>query len=248
MTDYILPNFGGKLMSTRVSTLLIAELKDGVFKTAEKLPAELDLSERLGVSRTVIRDALADLECEGLIERVRGIGTVINRDIVNLKCRLDLKFEYNQIITDCGATPKSDSIIIRVEHADESLAQRLMLDVGANVIVCEKRMLASGVPVIYSIDYISMGLFSDMDYRDIDWSLPIFDIFETYCGLTVITDIAKITATNGCDKIRAKLNVPNGQSLIMLDEIGYCKLSRPVLRSLEYYTDFFEFTMLRKKF
>ena len=109
-------------------------------------------------------------------------------------------------------------------------------------------MLADGVPVIYSVDYISMGLFSDLDYRDIDWSLPVFDIFETYCGLTVITDIAKIAATNGCDKIRAKLNIPEGQAMIMLDEVGYCKLSRPVLRSLEYYTDFFDFTMLRKKF
>ena len=90
--EYELPHLGGKLMSTQVSALLIRELSEGVFQQADRLPSEVELSERLGVSRTVIRDALSDLEREGLIERVRGIGTVINREIVNLTSRLDLKF------------------------------------------------------------------------------------------------------------------------------------------------------------
>ena len=101
--EYELPHLGGKLMSTQVSALLIRELSEGVFQQADRLPSEVELSERLGVSRTVIRDALSDLEREGLIERVRGIGTVINREIVNLTSRLDLKFEYNELIRAAGS-------------------------------------------------------------------------------------------------------------------------------------------------
>ena len=112
--EYELPHLGGKLMSTQVSALLIRELSEGVFQQADRLPSEVELSERLGVSRTVIRDALSDLEREGLIERVRGIGTVINREIVNLTSRLDLKFEYNELTRAAGYTPHSDSISLRV--------------------------------------------------------------------------------------------------------------------------------------
>lgn len=235
-------------MSTQVSALLIRELSEGVFRQADRLPSEVELSERLSVSRTVIRDALSDLEREGLIERVRGIGTVINRDIVNLTSRLDLKFEYNELIRAAGYVPHSDSISLRVEYADEDLAEKLQIDVGAGVIVCEKRVLAGKIPVIYSVDYLALSLFDGMSYADIDWSEPIFDILDRHCGLIVVTDIARVSATNATPAIRQKLEVPDGEALLLLDEVGFCKLSRPVLRSLEFYTNFFDFTMLRKKF
>ncbi|WP_308753254.1 GntR family transcriptional regulator [uncultured Anaerotruncus sp.] len=246
--EYELPHLGGKLMSTQVSALLIRELSEGVFRQADRLPSEVELSERLGVSRTVIRDALSDLEREGLIERVRGIGTVINRGIVNLTSRLDLKFEYNELIRAAGYAPHSDSISLRVEYADEELAEKLQIDMGAGVIVCEKRVLAGSIPVIYSVDYLALSLFDGMSYADIDWSEPIFDILDRRCGLTVVTDIARVTATNATPAIRQKLDIPDGDALLLLDEVGFCKLSRPVLRSLEFYTNFFDFTMLRKKF
>lgn len=247
-TEYDLPHLGGRLMSTQVSSLLIKELKDGVFSASERLPSEVELSERLGVSRTVIRDALSDLEREGLIERVRGIGTVINREIVRLNNRLDLKIEYNELIRDTGYRPVTDSIQIRIEPSDDELAEKLQIDAGAEVIVCEKRILAGDIPVIYSIDYLPVALFDGMNYSDIDWSSPVFDILDRYCGLIVVTDIAKVCATNASPAIRQKLSVKDGDALMMLDEVGYCKLSRPVMRSYEYYTNFFDFTMLRKKF
>ncbi|RPF48925.1 GntR family transcriptional regulator [Hydrogenoanaerobacterium saccharovorans] len=246
--NYELPHFGGKLMSTQVSALLMKELKNGIFSKSEKLPSEVELAERLGVSRTVIRDALSDIEREGFIERVRGIGTVICRDIVNLTNRLDLKLEYNELIVNSGYTPYTDNIKLRIEYADEENAELLNVDEGSKLIVCEKRVLAGNIPCIYSIDYLSYDLFSGIEYTDIDWSKPIFDLLDKYCGLIVVTDIAKITATNADEFIREKLQVQPKQALILLDEVGYCKLSRPVMRSLEFYTDFFDFTMLRKKF
>lgn len=246
--EYDLPHLGGKLMSTQVSSLLIKELKEGVFSHAERLPSEVELAERLGVSRTVIRDALSDLEREGLIERVRGIGTVINRDIVNLNNRLDLKYEYNELIRSAGYRPGVDNIVLRLEAADAELADMLKIDVAAAVVVCEKRILAGDIPVIYSVDYLPLNLFDGLMYTDIDWSVPVFDILDRYCGLNVVTTISKVYATNSDPSIRQKLKLHKDDSLIMLDEVGFCKLSRPVMRSFEFYTNFFEFTMLRKKF
>ncbi len=234
-------------MSTRISSLLVKELRTGVFKDSEKLPAELELSEKLGVSRTVIRDALADLESKGFIERVRGIGTVINREIVNLSNRLDIKCDRDKMILDCGAKPTQDTIKVRAEIADEAMAEQLKLDDDLRVIVCEKRILADGVPVIYVMDYFPMELFDGMDYRDIDWSMPLHEIFETYCGLSVVMDISKIAAVGADERIARKLNIAEGKPILYLDEVGYCKLSRPILHSIEYYTDYFNFTVLRKK-
>src|SRR4051812_29624075 len=44
----------------------------GALKAGEKLPAERDLAEQLGVGRNVTREALRALEAGGLIEMRRG--------------------------------------------------------------------------------------------------------------------------------------------------------------------------------
>lgn len=245
---YDLPHFGGKLMSTQVSVLLMKELRDGVFSTVERLPSEVELAERLGVSRTVIRDALSDIEREGFVERVRGIGTVVCREIVGLRNRFDLKLEYNELVLGTGRTPHTDCVRLYTERASAETAAMLGLAVGEALIVCEKRVVADEIPCIFSVDYIPEGLFRDVSYTDIDWSQPVFDILDKYCGLVVVTSISKISAVIGDSNVREKLAAREDSALLKLDEVGYCKLSRPVLRSFEYYSDYFEFTMLRKKF
>lgn len=71
-------------------------------QTPPSCPSELELADVLGVSRTVVRDALSDLERDGYLERVRGIGTLVNRDVVRVENRMDQKLEFNRMIRSIG--------------------------------------------------------------------------------------------------------------------------------------------------
>ena len=82
---------GGELRSQHAAARLLEELENGRYSGAAQLPSELELASDLGVSRTVVRDALSELERDGYLERVRGIGTLVNRDVVQLKNRMDQK-------------------------------------------------------------------------------------------------------------------------------------------------------------
>ena len=73
---------GGAVISDRIVAALLEELRTGCYADADRLPAEVDLAAQLGVSRTVIRDALSEMERAGYIERVRGIGTVDRKSVV----------------------------------------------------------------------------------------------------------------------------------------------------------------------
>ncbi len=53
---------------------------DGRLKPGDKLPAERELAEAFGVSRTSVRDAIRVLELTGLVEPRQGEGTVV-RDL-----------------------------------------------------------------------------------------------------------------------------------------------------------------------
>ena len=235
-------------LSTKISSLLITELRTGEFAKADRLPSELELAGILGVSRTVVRDALSQLEREGLIERGRGVGTLINRAVVDLNNRIDLKFEYNQLIKDLGFVPATDSVKISIEDATVEVASKLNISPNEKIIVCEKRVLASGSPAIYSVDFLALSLFDGIIYSDIDWSLPIFDILESYCGIFIETSVTDICACCPEGNIGDVLQVSNNSPLIMLTEVSLARHSRPVMYSVEYYTQLFKFSVLRKKF
>ena len=57
-------------------------IENGVLKDGEKLMSEMELSQRFGLSRQTIRHATGELVTEGLLTRVKGSGTYINRNAV----------------------------------------------------------------------------------------------------------------------------------------------------------------------
>src|SRR5689334_8257539 len=71
---------GSALKHERLRDYFLAELKSGRLSPGQALPTELDLSRRLRISRNTIRQAMGDLEQNGLIRRVRGKGTFVCKD------------------------------------------------------------------------------------------------------------------------------------------------------------------------
>ncbi len=61
----------------KVARVLADEIGQGRFVTGKPLPPESDLAERFGVSRTVIREALARLKYDGLVESRPRVGAIV---------------------------------------------------------------------------------------------------------------------------------------------------------------------------
>ncbi|MFJ4170735.1 FadR/GntR family transcriptional regulator [Paenarthrobacter sp. NPDC089714] len=67
----------GVLKSDRVVAVLEQQILSGALPTGTVLPKETDLCESLGVSRTVLRDAVRALVARGLLSVRQGRGTVV---------------------------------------------------------------------------------------------------------------------------------------------------------------------------
>ena len=77
--------------SSTIREKLLYEMKEGIFSDCSKLPREIELSEKLGISRTQLRDVLPALEREGFITRMHGSGTYVNRHVLDVKNRMDIE-------------------------------------------------------------------------------------------------------------------------------------------------------------
>ncbi|MFF1685788.1 FadR/GntR family transcriptional regulator [Streptomyces sp. NPDC058254] len=64
-------------LTDRVAAILAAEIESGRLAEGDKLPTEVELVKQLGVSRTVVREAVSRLRTAGLVESRQGLGVFV---------------------------------------------------------------------------------------------------------------------------------------------------------------------------
>jgi len=66
-------------LSQRVARILSEKIRDNVLATGMRLPSENSMAQHFEVSRTVIREAIASLKAEGLVETRQGSGAFVRK-------------------------------------------------------------------------------------------------------------------------------------------------------------------------
>ena len=84
-------------LHAEVAELLRHQILSGNIKAGEKLPALNDLSEKFGVARMTIRQAMDALEDEGFIERYAGRGTFAKKIELPARQKLHMKAQLSQL-------------------------------------------------------------------------------------------------------------------------------------------------------
>lgn len=69
----------GASLAARVSGALHDKIRSGALPPGARLPTEHALAQHFGVSRTVIREAIAGLKAEGMVETRQGSGAYVRR-------------------------------------------------------------------------------------------------------------------------------------------------------------------------
>lgn len=98
MTDPISTSTGNSLY-TQVINYLKAEIESGHLQPGVRLPSEAELTERFGISRGPVRQALGILVSEGWIERIHGSGSYVreNKPQAGMTTSKDKPTERRQI-------------------------------------------------------------------------------------------------------------------------------------------------------
>jgi len=106
MTDETLDSQGDKPLYRAVRTSRLYEqiveqveqsILKGQLKPGDQLPAERDLAQSFGVSRTAVREAVKTLREKGLVEAYTGRGTFVTNGTSNaIRQSLDLMFRVSQ--------------------------------------------------------------------------------------------------------------------------------------------------------
>jgi GntR family transcriptional regulator len=202
----------------------------------DRVPAETDLANELGVSRTTVRDALSRLENEGVVVRKQGAGTFINRPGLQIKSRLDEIWSYEAALEAHGYLPSTRLLDVRLEAATAEIANDLALASGDQILVVKKLFLEDQQPVILAINLIPQQRISK-PYTDSDLVAPIFEFLAESGDQHLSYYLTDIVPAVASDDVAQALQVPAGTPLITLEEVGYNEENEPILKAYSYFRD-----------
>jgi GntR family histidine utilization transcriptional repressor len=115
----------------RVKSFLKEGLSHGEWAPGELMPSEAELTARFGVSRMTVTRALRELQAEGLVERVQGVGTFAAH-LAKVSSTLTIRDLHDEIVAR-GHRHHAQVHLVREESAPAELAAQLGLQPGDRV-------------------------------------------------------------------------------------------------------------------
>ncbi|MCG5217281.1 GntR family transcriptional regulator [Streptosporangium sp. KLBMP 9127] len=122
-----------------VLTTLVHASRDG-----ELLPSERVLAERFGAARMTVRNAMDELESQGLVRRVAGRGTFVQHPTL---VHSEIFRSFSEDMRMRGMVPGAKSYRSRTRPAPRDVAAHLGVAPGVPVHFIERVRTADGVPM-----------------------------------------------------------------------------------------------------
>jgi GntR family transcriptional regulator len=195
---------------------------------SDGLPGEQDLASEFFVSRNTVREALAALKDEGLIDRGPRTGThvAIRKYDHGLDALVGLKetFKgYGEIRNEVRAT--------MTVSAPPSVANRLQLNPSEPVVFIERLRYLGDLPLSLDMTYLAPDICRDV----IQHSLEVNDVFaliEQVTGQRLGGAGVAVESVAADAHSAAILQVPDGAPVLLLERLTHLDDGRPV--DLEY--------------
>ncbi len=233
------------LTDATVSALADA-IRTNRFPAGSQLPAEMELMQMLGVSRTTLREALRTLEEQGRITRRRGLGTFVSeRAIVK---DLSINFGITEMIRQAGYTPKTVECTVQREAAKAKVAEHLEVAEGTPVFIVRRLRLANDTPIVWSLDAVPAAITDERTPNENELkTASLYDTLEKHHGVRIYQGTAVLRPIAAPKEVAEKLQVPRGSTLLLISQTDSDEARRPIIYSEEYHlTDKITFLIHRK--
>ena len=203
-------------LHTQLRDVLRARILDGEYPQGGQMPSESELGALFRVSRITVRQALGDLQKEGLIFKIHGKGTFVAKPktFQNVSTLQGLA----ESLTGRGFEVINRLLSFKFIAADKQVAERLKLTEGDTVAQIKRVRLINREPVSLEITYLPKALGERLEKADLV-TRDIFLILENDCALTLGHADLAIDAVLADSDLTQALEVEEG-SPIMRIEIG----------------------------
>jgi GntR family transcriptional regulator len=192
------------------------------------LPGEQSLAAEFFVSRNTIREALAVLKSEGLIDRGPKVGTHVA--VRKFDHGLDALVGLKETFKHYGEV-RNEVRAVMYLSAPPAVARRLRLQPGDQVVFIERLRHLGELPLSLDLTYLAPDVGAEVMRRPLEDN-DLFALIEEVSGQRLGSATLALEAVSADPHSAATLQVPDGTPLLMLERLTSLDDGRPV--DLEY--------------
>ncbi len=211
----------------QLKDLILKEIEEGRLKPNQKIPTELELSERYQISRMTVRKALAQLVDEGILAKKQGKGTFVQEP----KMTEDLSSpnSFTNLCKRNGKVPGGRTLKFILEEASDRDVKELKLEAGEQVIRVERLRLADNMPVMLENLYFP-GHLKNILVENLD-DTSLYQILHDKYGLVTGNSVMEFEISEANSYEAALLEIRAGSPLLLVREIVYDQYGQPLHRT-----------------
>jgi len=209
--------------------ILKEKVQQAEWVPGDQIPGEQDLCEYYQISRTVVRQALRELEYEGVISRQKGKGTFISLPKISEGLVQKLTGFYQDMV-ERGLKPGSKVLHQNVSPASEKVARFLNIKPDEKVVDIQRLRFINDEPIQLVTTYIPFEICPGLASVDLT-NRSLYEYLEKECGIFIAKGHRYIEAVLANDHEATLLGIERGAPLLMLDSVSFSENGQPI----EYY-------------
>ncbi len=210
----------------QVAQILRTAIDRGDLAPGSQIPSESALCATFEVSRTVVRQAVGELQNEGSVETRKGVGS-----FVALNKRVDHLAESLVGLKEDAASngyELTDRVLTcEIRPAGQRVARILGIDEGADIVMLERARSLDGDPYVLVRSFLPADLCGPVANYDLT-DRSLYDVLARDLDLRIIKATRSLEATAASDFVARWLEVEEDAPVLLLKSTSFLVTGRPV--------------------
>ena len=206
--------------------LLERAVTNGTMGAGEQIPTEAWLCERYDVSRTVVRQALSDLEREGLVTRMKGKGTFVSAPKLSEHVIQSLTSLHEDLAAR-GERLETKVLRLEAQPVTTHVAEMLELPESERIVLLERLRFHRGEPLVVTTAYMPYELCAPL--LDLDMTQrSLFETYERELGFELHRGTRAVEARAADGEVAQRLAIREGDPVLVFTGVTYVADGRPI--------------------
>lgn len=224
----------------KVEDVLASEIARGTLKPGDRLPNELQLLTRFGVSRITVRRAIQNLIQRGVVEIRRGHGTYVLAPKISQELTRLTGFVEDMAVH--GRKASARVLSQQTVAADSTVARQLRISKGTYVMRIERVRLADSIPMSFDETYLPLDIGKRIVRNDLR-TRPIFALLEEEYGIPLAEAEYVMEAAAAPKHVAEALAIAEGSPVFRIERTSFTSTGQPIdYEILSYRADLIRFT------
>ena len=210
----------------QLATAIRADIDAGRWRSGDRLPSEQEFCERYDLSRSVVRQALATLQADGIVSKAKGRGAFVEEAPPARSWLLQSSDGFFQDETRrVGAHVTSRILRAERERLPDWAAGALGLEPGSDGVILERQRSVEGRLALYVTNHLPLTF--EREVTSLGDAESLYERLGAR-GITVVGGRRTVQAVPATARLSELLDVRRGAALMLIESVLLDRAGTPI--------------------